>query len=204
MFGREQHARRLFHRVGIRRAAQHRHRLVVERALEGRLEDRVRHFDQNRPGLAAAHRLVGAPHHLRQFLHRGSHRGIFGNRGIDFRGAEGRRDVLAFRRKSGRDHQHRHILRIGLRHAGEGILDAGPMLGGKDAVLLARADAAEAVGHADAHALLPAEDGADVELGAGIDQRIARVAGEKLGPLALEDFCDDIGALHLRSNSVWW
>jgi hypothetical protein len=111
-------------------------------------------------------------------------------------------DVLAFRRKAGRNHQHRHILGIGLRHAGEGILDPRPMLGGEDAVLLAGANAAEAVRHAHAHALLPAEDGTDVELGAGIDQRIARIAGEKLGPLALEDLCDDVGTFHLQSNSV--
>jgi hypothetical protein len=136
---------------------------------------------------------------MRQLLHRGGHRRIFGHRRIDFGGAECRRDVLAFRGKAGRDHQHRHILRIGLRHAGEGILDAGAMLGGEDAVLLARADAAEAVGHADAHAFLPAKDRPDVELGAGVDQRIARIAGEKLGSFALEDFCDDIGALHLCS-----
>src|SRR4029079_15520050 len=73
---------------------------------------------------------------------------------------------------------------------------AGSMLGGENAVLPAGAHAGRAVGHAHAHALLAAEDRPDVEIGAGVDQRIARIAGEKLGPLALEDFGNDVGALH--------
>ncbi len=49
-----------------------------------------------------------------------------------------------------------------------------------------------AVGDADADALLPAQDRTDVERGAGLDQRIARIAGEEFGALALEDFGDDV------------
>ncbi len=49
-----------------------------------------------------------------------------------------------------------------------------------------------AVRDADADALLPAQDGADVERGAGLDQRIARIAGEELRAFALEDFGDDV------------
>ena len=50
-----------------------------------------------------------------------------------------------------------------------------------------RKDARIAVRDADADALLPAQDGADVELGAGLDQRL-RIAGEEFGTLALENF----------------
>ena len=33
---------------------------------------------------------------------------------------------------------------------------------------------------------------------------IARIAGEELGPLALEDFGDDVGAVHSDAFSVYW
>ncbi len=86
----------------------------------------------------------------------------------------------------------RHVLGKGLRDAGEGILDAGPGLGGEHAVALAAFDARIAVGDADADALLPAENRTNIERGARLDQGIARIAGEKLGSLALEDFGNDV------------
>ena len=75
----------------------------------------------------------------------------------------------------------------------------GPCWAAKTPFCLPRADAGETVCHADAHPFLPAKDRPDVELGAGVNQRIARITREKLGPFALEDFCDDVGALHLCS-----
>ena len=78
----------------------------------------------------------------------------------------------------------------------------GPCLGGEYAILLAALDAGIAVGHADADALLPAQDGPDVERGAGLDQRIARIAGEELGSLAPENFGDDGGAVHVLARSI--
>jgi hypothetical protein len=89
----------------------------------------------------------------------------------------------------------------GLGHAREGVLDAGAGLGCEHAVAPAAADARIAVRDAHADALLPAQDGADVELGTGLDQRVARIAGEELGALPPEDFGDDSSVLcfHLRS-----
>ena len=87
--------------------------------------------------------------------------------------------------------QHRDILGIGLGDAGERVLDAGAGLRGEHAVALAALDAGVAVRDADADALLPAQDGADIERGARLDQRIARIAGQELRALALEDFGDE-------------
>src|SRR5262249_25033989 len=94
------------------------------------------------------------------------------------------------------NHQHRHVLGVGLGDAGKGVLDAGAGLRREHAVAPAALDAAVAVGHADADALLPAQDRPDVERGAGLDQRIARIAGEKLRALALENLGNDFGAVH--------
>ena len=67
---------------------------------------------------------------------------------------------------------------------GKGVLDSRPRLRCKHAVLSAATDTRIAIGNADADTLLTTQDGADVEGGAGLDQRIARIAAEKLGTLA--------------------
>ncbi len=124
------------------------------------------------------------------------HRRPFGDGTIDVGGAEHRVHVLACQRQARRDHQQRDVLGERLGDAGECVLDAGSGLRREHAVALAALDAAVAVREPDADALLPAQDGTDVERGAGLDQRIARIAGEKLGALALENFGDDGGAVH--------
>ena len=73
------------------------------------------------------------------------------------------------------------------------------MLSGEDAVLAAPTDPAEAVRHADADALLTTENRADVDLGARVDQRVARIAGEEFRALALQDFCDNVCAIHMEN-----
>src|SRR6185295_20395395 len=62
--------------------------------------------------------------------------------------------------------------------------------------LLAALDAAVAVGEADADALLPAQDRPDIQRRARLDDLVARIAGEEFGALALEDFCNDLRAVH--------
>ena len=47
-------------------------------------------------------------------------------------------------------------------------------------------DAAIAVGHAHPDPLLPAQNRPDVERGAGLDQRVAWIAGQKFGAFALD------------------
>ena len=119
VLGGEQHARGFLDRVGIGRGALHRHRDVVDLALELGLEDLVRHLDHHRAALAAAHRLIGAPHQVGQLLHVVRQRRPFGHRTVDVGGAERRLDVLLRQRQPGRDHQHRHVLGVGLRDARE-------------------------------------------------------------------------------------
>ncbi len=189
--------------------ARVRHRLVIELALERLLEHLDRHLDQHRAALAGAHGVIGAAEQVRQLGGRMGHGGPFGDRAERLGGAEGRPLVLPLERIAGRNHQQRHILAEGLGDAGKGILDAGALLDGEHAVLLAAADAREAVGDADADALLAAQDGADIELGAGVDHRITRIAGEEFRPLALEDLGDDVGTIHffsflwLRGRRTW-
>ena len=199
MLGRQQHLDGFLDRRRIGRGALHRHRPVIERAFELRLEHLVRHFDQHRAGLAGAHRLIGAAHQVGQFLHVMRQRRPLGDRAVDVGGAEYRAHVLARQRQAAGDDEQGNVLRIGLGDAGEGILDAGSGLGGKHAVALAALDAAEAVGDADADALLPAQNRADVDRRAGLDHRVARIAGQKFGALALENVGNDFGAVHVRS-----
>ncbi len=199
MLGGEQRPRGLLDQIGIGRAAQHRHRHVIELALEAGFEHLVGNLEQHRAALAAAHGVEGAAHQLRQLPHRMGHGGPFGDRTVDVGGPEGRPDVLPLGRKAGRNDQHRHVLGIGLGDARERVLDAGTVLGREHAVLPAAPDARIAVRHADADALLPAEDRPDVELRTGLDQRIARIARQKGGSLALEDLGDDVGTVHWLS-----
>ena len=180
--------------------ALHRHRLVNQLALELGLGDFVRHFDQHRAGFAGAHRLIGAPHQVGQFLHVVRQRRPFGHRPIDGGGAEGRAHILLGQRHAAGHDQQRHVLGVGLGDARERVLDAGPGLGGEHAVLLAALDARIAVGDADADALLPAQDRADVDRRARLDHLIARITGEKFGAFALENFGNDFGAIHVRSS----
>src|SRR5262249_6062441 len=119
-----------------------------------------------------------------------------GDRPIDVRGAEDRPDILSGQRQPGRNDQERDVLGKGLSDAGKGVLDAGTGLGGEYAVALAAPDTGIAVRQANADALLPAENRTDVERGAGLDQRVAGIAGEELRSLAPKDFGDDGGAVH--------
>jgi hypothetical protein len=119
-----------------------------------------------------------------------------GDRPVDVGSAEDRPNVLSRQRQPGRNDQERDVLGKGLGDAGKGVFDAGPGLGGEYAVALAALDTGIAVRQADADALLPAQNRTDVERGAGLDQRVAGIAGEELRSLAPEDLGDDGGAIH--------
>src|ERR1700741_5116297 len=121
----------------------------------------------------------------------------FGNDRKTAGGTERRRDVLPFGRETAGNDQQRHVLGISLRYSGEGVLDSGAMLGCKHAVLSAAADSREPIGHADPNPLLATDDRSNVDRGASVDHGITGITGEKLGSLALEDFGDDFGAIHL-------
>ena len=196
MLGGKQHLHGLLDRRRIRRGTLHRDRPVIERAFEFRLEYFVRHFDEHRPGFARAHGVIGAPHQVRQFVHVMRQRRPLGHRAIDVGGAEHGPHILPRQRQPAGDDKQRHVLRIGLRDAGEGIFDARSGLGGEHAILLAAFDARITVGDADADAFLPAQDRADVDCRTGFDHRIARIAGQEFGTLTLENFGNDRSAVH--------
>ncbi len=109
---------------------------------------------------------------------------------------ERRLDILAVERVAGRNDEYRHVLAERLGDAGIGVLDPRPVLGREHAVLFSLPDARKPVGDADPDALLAAQDGPDIERRAGLDQRVARVAGKKFRPLAPEDLRNDIRAVH--------
>ena len=196
VLGRRQHLRRLPQRGRVGRRALRHDGLVVELARQLLLPHLGRDLDQHRAAPAGPHRLEGAAHQLRHFGHGVRAGRPLGDRGVDLRGVEGRVAVLPVQRLAGRQDQHRHVLGIGLGDAGEGVLDAGSGLGREHPVAAAAVDPAVAVRQPDADPLLAAQDRADADLRAGLDQRVARVAGEEPGPLAPEDFRDGLGSVH--------
>ena len=106
------------------------------------------------------------------------------------------RDVGEAPRIAAGQHHDRHRVAVGLGHAAEGVLGAGPVLHGEDADPLARGDAADRVGHVQAGALLAHDDGADVGLGGRLDDRVDRIADQELGTFALQDLGDGGDRLH--------
>ena len=195
MFRRQQHAHRRLDRVGIGGGALRRNGSVIELTRIFGLPNFGRNLEEHRPALAAAHGLVSAAHQVGKFLHRMGQRRPLGDRPVHVGGAEYRAYVLPRQRQPGRNHQQRDVLGKRLGNAGERILDAGARLRCEHAIALAALDAGVAIRQADAHALLPAEDRANVERGAGLDEGVARITGEKLRTLASEDFGNDGGAV---------
>ena len=200
ILGREQHLRRLLHRVRIGRHALDRDRPVVELALELGLRHLVGNLDQHRPGLARAHGVIGAAHQIGQLLRAVRERRPLGHRAVGVGGAEHRPEILPRQRQAAGDDQQRHVLGVGLGDARIGVLDAGAGLGREHAVLLAALDAAVAVGETDADALLPAQDRPDAERRARLDDLVARIAGQEFRALALEDLGNDCGPVHWHSS----
>ena len=196
MLGRKQHLDGFLDRVRIGRAALHRHRRVIERALEFGLGHLLRQLNQHRARLSRAHRVIGAPHQVGQFLHVVRQRRPLGHRAIDIRGAKGRAHILPRQRQAARNDEHGNVLGKSLRDAGERVLDAGAGLRAEHAVPLSALDAAIAVGDADADAFLPAQDRTNVDRRAGLDHVIAWIAGEKFGALDFQDLGDNFGAIH--------
>ena len=184
IFRLEQHAHRGLDRVGIRRRALDRNGSVVELAPVLGFPYFGRNLDEDGPALAAAHGVIGAAHQVGQLLDRMRQRRPLGDRPVDLGSAEDRPDILSRQRQPGRNDQERDVFGKGLGDAGKGVFDAGPGLGGEYAVALAALDTGIAVREADADALLPAQNRTDVERGAGLDQRVAGIAGEELRSLA--------------------
>ena len=192
----QQHGGGALHGVRIRGHTNGLDGAIIERAVELRLKDFRRHFDENRAALAAAHDLVGPTKQVGQFLHMVRQRGPFSDGTEHLGRAENRMVVLMLQRVTRRNNKHGHVLRKSLRHTRKSILRAGALLRYEYAVPAPAHHARETVGNAHANALLTTQDGANVDLRRRFDERIARIAREHLGALTLENFCDDVRPVH--------
>ena len=89
-------------------------------------------------------------------------------------------DVHAVQRLSAGEAEYRHGVGECLGDAAEGVFGAGPGLHSEDADGVAVLYAAEAVGHVNAGALLPGQDGADALAGAGVYEALGGEGGDPL------------------------
>src|SRR5215472_12428944 len=90
-----------------------------------------------------------------------------------------------------------------MRDAAKGVLGAGPVLHRKDTDAVARSHLGDRVAHMQPDPLLADHDRADVGLRRGFDDRVDRIADQKLDALAFQDFGDGVGDLHGDSPPCW-
>jgi hypothetical protein len=138
----------------------------------------------------------GAPHQLEHASGLAHFRRPFGYGPKVLHRVERRRREAAADAVAGNE-QYRNVIAEHLRCAGKAVLDPGAALHREHAGALAVAGAADAVGDADPDALLAAHDRPDADLGAGIDERLARIADQVLDPFSLENARDGLGNLHV-------
>ena len=181
---------------GSGRHAQPRRRRVVEVVGHVVAHDVDRDLDQHRARAAVPHLREGAPHGVGNRLGQDDLLAPLGDvLEVQERG-EVRRDVQELARVAARQHDDRHRVAEGLRHAAERVLRARAVLHGEDADALAGGDAADRVRHVQADPLLADDDRADVVLGGGLDDLVDRVADEELDAFVLEDLRDGGGGFH--------
>jgi hypothetical protein len=111
-------------------------------------------------------------------------------------------DIEESARVTAGQNDDRHRVAEGLGHTAEGIFGARPVLHREHADTLARGHPAHRVGHVQAGALLAHDDGADVGLGRGLDDRVDRIADQELHTLALENFRHHGCSFHPRPPSL--
>ena len=193
-----QHARRRRDVARIAGRAGGLHRPVLQRHLIGDLGDGHvgGDLDHDRSGPAHLQEIEGPAHDLRDLLGLVQRLHPLGDRGVRARRAEEREDLGAIALVAERQHEDRH--RIGVRRgdAREGVLGAGSVLHREHAEAPAVGDPAEAVGDADADALLAAEHRSDAGGGRGVDDRCRRIRAQELHALALHDLGDRVDDFH--------
>ena len=194
--GRHQRRRHRGHGLRVGAEAHARRGDVAERLGHLFLEDVDRDLDQDRARAPVLDLGEGAPERVG---HGVGHRHLLdplGDVPVVDEGVEVRRDVGDAPRVAARQDDDGHGVAVGLRHAAEGVLGAGPVLHREDADLLPRGDAAHGVGHVQARALLAHDDGADVGLGGGLDDGVDGIADEELDAFTLQDLRDRRDRLH--------
>jgi hypothetical protein len=110
------------------------------------------------------------------------------------------KDLGSLARVADRKQENGNRIGVGSRDAGKRVLGARSGLHGKHADAFAIADSGEAVGDADADALLAADYGANPGRSRGFDQRIGWIAGEELHGFAFENLADDVNDSHGTSS----
>ena len=189
-----------FHVAGIGRRAQRLWRRIGELADDLAATDLGRQFDQHGTRLPRPQIVKRPAHQFENAAGFADLRRPFGH------GAKILHRIEGWRRKTPADaiagnEQHRDIVAEDLGGAGKRVLDAGSALHRKHAGALAVGRAADAVGNADADALLTAHDRRDADRGAGVDQCLARIANEMFYSLGLKNTCDSLGNFHVATPS---
>ena len=163
------------------------------------MEQVVGELDQDRARPAVADLRERAAHRVRHGLDQDHLFRPLGDVLVVEQRAEVRRDVEQAPGIPAGQHHDRDGVAERLGHAAERVLRARPMLHRENADPLARADAADRVGHVQPGALLPHDDRADVGLGRRLDDGIDRVADQEVHAFALEDFRHYSRCSHLAS-----
>src|SRR5215471_20034260 len=183
-------------RLRIGAALQARRLLILDRPAQFLAQQVGRKLDQHRRRPAvldlregAAQRLFGGARHRHLLDPFGDVAEIEGR-------VEVRANLVDVAGIPGRQDDDRAGIAKGLRDAAKGILGAGAVLHRKDADAVTRGDFGDRVAHMQADALLAHHDRADVGLRRGLDDRVDRIADQKLDALALQDFGDGVGDLH--------
>ena len=76
-----------------------------------------------------------------------------------------------------------------------------PILCRQERVGVGMADGFSRIRRGRQNGVFAAQNRADVDRGACLDQRVARITGEKAGPFALEDLGNHVGAVHGHGSS---
>ena len=112
------------------------------------------------------------------------------------RGIEVRAHLIDVPGIAGRQHDDRAGIAVRLRDAAKCVFGAGAVLHRKDADPVTRGHLRDRIAHMQPDPFLANHDRADIGLGRSLDDRIDRVADQKLDALAFEDFGDGVGDLH--------
>ena len=173
--GGQQRTDQVAHVLARRRRAVRPHRDVAQVgagivALHGIVD----HLQQHRAAPSVAELPHGAPHHDRDVGRRPDLGRPLGDGAVGAHRLEGGRHALAAARRPARQVQQRHRIGVGLGHAGERVLGAGAVLHGEHPEARAVGHPRIPVGDVDAGPLLAADDGADADLGARLDQFLQR------------------------------
>ena len=199
----EQGRHEISHILGRRAAPEGLHRRVFESVVRYLLfADVSGDFQHDRTGLALLQQAVRPSHHLRYPGRRIDVRYPLGDAPVVLHRFEGQTGAGAGPRRSARQQEDGHGVRVSLRHAAEGVFRAGPHLHHEDPDGIPVPNPAESIGDIDARPLLAAEYGTQALDRAGVDERVVRKATEPVQPLGLQDLRNGFVSGHLDTFTL--